>query len=132
MRSPLRLSFLFACLLAALAVAAPKKKKPAPPKPADIATEVAIKKALDGAEQQIGACVLDNGAPGAWTLVVRAKLMINSAGQLMGASLSMVPEGPTAEKTRQCIDAVLQGLTWPRSMAPMVNAEREWTFSTDH
>jgi len=36
----------------------------AQPKAADIATEVAIKKALDGAEQQIGACVLDNGAPG--------------------------------------------------------------------
>ena len=35
----------------------------------------------------------------------------------------------SAEKTRKCIDAVLQGLTWPRSLAPMVNAEREWTFS---
>jgi hypothetical protein len=113
-------------------VAAPKKKKPAAPKPVDLTTELAVKAVLNDAQGQIGACVLDNSPPGSLDLLVRAKVMINSAGQLMGATLVLVPEGPTAEKTRKCIDAVLQGLTWPRSMAPMVTLEREWNFRTDH
>lgn len=121
-----------AAVLASFALAAPKKKKPAPAKPAaNLVTEVEIKKTLDGAEQKVGACVLDNAGPGAFTLVVRAKISLNSAGQLLGTTVALVPENAAAEKTRQCIDLVLQGLTWPRSPAPLINAEREWQFSAD-
>ena len=122
------------CVSASLVMAAPKKKKaPAPPPKtaANIATEVAIKKALDGAEEKVGACALEHGGPGNWTIVVRAKIALNSAGQLMGTTLTLVPEVAAAEKLRKCIDDILQGLTWPKSQAPMVNAEREWTFSTE-
>ena len=121
-------------LLASLALAGPPKKKkvPAPPpkSAANLATEAGIKATLDGAQQKVGGCVLDNGPPGNWTIVVKAKIALNSAGQLMGTTLTMVPDGPTSEPTRKCIDAVLQTLTWPKAAGPMVNAEREWTFST--
>ena len=130
----MRLFLILSCVVATLAVAGGKKKAPPPPPPktaANIATEVAIKKALDGAEQKVGGCVLDNGPAGNWTIVVKAKIALNSAGQLMGTTLTLTPDSSTAEKTRQCIDAVLQTLTWPKSQAPMVNAEREWTFSTE-
>lgn len=128
LRWGVRSALVLSCILASLALAAPKKKQP-PPKPApNVATEVAIKKALDGAEEKVGACVLESAGSGAFTLVVRAKISINSAGQLLGTTLTLEPEGPGAQKTRQCIDAVLQGLTWPKSLAPMVNAERLWTF----
>lgn len=121
-------------MLSTLAGAAPKKKKvkPPPPKTAStIATEVAVKKALDGAEAQVGGCVLENAGPDAFTLVVKAQLVLNSAGQLMGTTLSLTPEWPTGEKLKQCVDGVLKGLTWPKSVGPIVNAEREWTFSTE-
>ena len=130
----MRLSLLL-CLFASLSFAAPPKKKKAavPPKPAaNLVMEAAIKKTLDGAEEQVGACVLDNNGPGGWTLVVKAALTINSAGQLMGSTLTLKPEGPAAEKLKKCIDDVLQGLTYPKSPAPLVNAEREWTFSTEN
>jgi hypothetical protein len=120
-------------LAASVALGAPKKKvAPAKPKPvANIATEVAIKKTLDGAEGQVGACVLDNAGSAPFTLVVKAKLNINSAGQLLGSTVTLAPEGASAEKTRKCIEGVLQVLTWPKSTAPLVNAEREWSFSTE-
>jgi hypothetical protein len=131
MRSTLRLCLVF-CLFATISAAAPKKKVPPPAKPAtNIATEVAIKKTLDSAEEKVGACVLEHAGPGGWTLVVKAKLSINSAGQLLGDTVTFTPEGPAADKTRACIDGVLKALTWPKSPAPMVNAEREWTFSTE-
>lgn len=118
-------------LLPALASAAPKKKR-VPPKPLPpSALDVGIKRALDGVEQQVGTCVLDNAADGDFTLVVRAKLTINSQGQLLGSSLVFVPEAPFgAEKMRPCIEGVLKGLVFPRSTASVLNAEREWTFST--
>jgi hypothetical protein len=124
---------LLVLLFATAAIAAPKKKKVVvPPKSAaNIATEVAVKKTLDGVEEKIGGCVLENAGPAAFTLVVKAKLAINSAGQLLGTTLTTSPESPASEKTKACIDAVLQTLAWPKSAAPLVNAEREWTFSTE-
>ena len=123
------------CLFASFVLAAPPKKKKAvvPPKPAaNLVLEAAIKKTLDGAEEKVGACVLDNNGPGAWTLIVKAQLTINSAGQLMGNTLTLKPEGPAAEELKKCIDGVLQQLTYPKSSAPLVNAEREWSFSTEN
>lgn len=129
----MRLSVLTCLLCASFVLAAPpKKKKAVPPKaPTNLVIEAAIKKTLDGAEEKVGACVLEHNGPGAWTLVVKAKLTINSAGQLMGKNLTLKPEGPAAEKVKQCIGGVLDALTYPKSPAPLMNAEREWTFSTE-
>lgn len=128
--SAARLCFVFS-LLASLSLAAPKKKV-APVKPAsNIATEVAIKKTLDSAEEKVGACVLADAPSGGWTLVVKAKLSLNSAGQLMGTTVTFKPDSSSADKTGKCIDGVLKALTWPKSGAPMINAEREWTFTTE-
>ena len=122
---------LLVVLLAAVAAAAPKKKV-APVKPvANLATEVAIKKTLDSAEEKIGACVLENAGSAPFTLVVKAKINLNSAGQLLGSTVTLAPENASAEKTRKCVDGVLQGLAWPKSTSPLVNAEREWSFSTE-
>lgn len=130
-RSLVRLCVLVSLVVASIAGAAPKKKKPVPPKPAaNIAMEVAIKKTLDGAEERVGGCVLENAPDGPIKLVVTAKVALNSAGQLMGTTIAMAPDGASAEKTRKCIDGVLQGLTWPKSNAPLINAEREWSFET--
>lgn len=120
-------------LVGCAAFAGPTKKKKPAPKPPDahIAPQLALKKTLDGAEGKVGACVLDNAGPAAFTLVVKAQITLNSAGQLMGTTITMPSDGGNAEKTRQCIDGVLKELTWPVSNAPLINAEREWTFSTE-
>lgn len=121
-------------LLASVALAAPpkKKRKPPPPKPAaNVLMEVELKKTLDGAEEKVGGCVLESAGPGAFTLMARAKVTLNSAGQLMGTTVTLVPaETPGADKMRSCIESVLKELTWPRSSAPLINAEREWTFES--
>lgn len=125
---------LLSVVLASVSFAAPKKKKAPPPPPpksaANIATEVAVKKTLDGAEEKVGGCVLDTAPPGPIKQVVKAALTLNSAGQLMGTTLTLTPEGESAGKLKKCIDDVLRGLTWPKSTGPIVNAEREWTFET--
>jgi hypothetical protein len=126
---------LLSLLLASVALAGPpkKKKKPAPPPPktaANLATEVAVKKALDGAEEKVGGCVLESAPSGPFKQVVKAQLTLNSAGQLMGTTLSLTPESASASKLKQCIDDVLKGLSWPKSTGPIVNAEREWTFES--
>ena len=129
-RDLVRLCVVVSVVLGSLAIAAPKKKKPVPKPAANIATEVALKKTLDGAEEKVGGCVFENAPAGPFTLVVKAQLALNSAGQLMRTTISFVPDGASAEKTRKCIDGVLQGLTWPKSNAPLINAEREWTFES--
>lgn len=125
-----RFVLVMSLLLSLVALSAPKKKKPVPKSAANVATELEIKKTLDGAEAKVGACVLDN-MPGAFTLVVKAQLMLNSAGQLLGSTVTLAAEGAGAAKARVCIDGVLKTLTWPRSTGPIVNAEREWTFKTE-
>lgn len=119
-------------LLPLLAFGAPKKsKKKSAPKPAvPTAADLAIRAALDGAEQQVGGCVLEY-VPGDFTLVVLAKLSLNTAGQLLGATLAFTPEQENAEKLRACIDGVLHGITFPRTTGALVQAEREWKFSTE-
>lgn len=117
-------------LVSTAALAAPKKKgkKPAPP-PANVAAEREIKKTLDAAEEKVGGCVLSNAAPGPISLKVKAKLELNSQGQLFGTTVTLAPaEGAGAEPTRKCIEGVLQAMTWPKVPGPMVNAEREWSF----
>lgn len=128
---PARFVLVMSLVMASLALAAPKKKKVVPKSAANVATEVELKNTLDAAEAKVGACVLDNGPPGAFTVVVKAQLILNSAGQLMGSAVTVAPESAGAAKTRVCIDAVLKGLTWPKSAGPIVNAEREWTFTTE-
>ena len=127
----MRFLLLMVLVLASISLGAPKKKKvPAPPPvpPASILLQVQLKKALDGAEEKVGACVLENSPAGAFSLAAKAKITLNSAGQLMGATVSFMPEPAAAEKIRKCMEGVLQGLTWPKSPAPLVNAEREWSF----
>ncbi|HEY1088715.1 MAG TPA: hypothetical protein VGE37_13520 [Archangium sp.] len=111
-------------VLLALLSAAPKKK-PKPPPPPTPAVAADIKRTLDAAEAKVGACVLDNAPPGPISMKVKATLTLNSAGQLLGRDLALAPEN---EKTKACIAAILDGLTWPKANAPLVKAEREWSF----
>lgn len=127
--------FLLLVLVASVALAAPpkKKKKPPPPPPktaANIATEVAVKKALDGAEEKVGGCVLESAPAGPFKQVVKAQITLNSAGQLMGTTFTLTPEIASGETLKKCLDDVLKGLSWPQSTGPIVNAEREWTFES--
>jgi hypothetical protein len=115
-------------MLLALLAAPPKKKPKAKPAPPPSAVELEIKRTLDAAEAKVGACVLDNAPPGPISLKVKANLTLNSAGQLLGRDLTLTPDGPANEKTKTCIAAVLDGLTWPKANGPLVKAEREWSF----
>ena len=124
---------LLCCLTAALAVAGPKKKSP--PKKAKpaatLAAETAIKQALDGAQAEVGGCVV-NGAPdGAWKQTAKVKVILDGKGQVMDLSTSLEPANANEAKTRACIDAALRKLTWPQTHAPLTTVEREWAFSME-
>lgn len=128
----LRLLLVLTCCAATLAFAgAPKKKGKAKPKPAPVSAEAEISKALDAAEAKVGGCVMDAAGPGTWTRVVRVKLALNSAGQLMSSKVEQTPDDAAAAKARPCIEDVLQGTTFPKHGGPIANADREWTFSTE-
>ncbi len=131
MRSTLRLSLVLLCTAAAVAFAGPKKKK-APPKPPPApAAEAAISRALDTAEEKVGGCVLESAGPAPWTRVVRVKVSINGAGQVLKSSVALEPDDAAGGKLRPCIEAALGAVAFPKSPAPLSNAEREWTFRVD-
>lgn len=128
----LRLLLVLACCATTLALAgAPKKKGKAKPKPAPVSAEADISKALDAAEAKVGGCVMDAAGPGTWTRVVRVKLELNSAGQLLSSKVELSPDDAAAAKARPCIEGVLQGTAFPKHDGPIANADREWTFSTE-
>lgn len=118
-------------LLALVAgAAAPAKKKTVKkaPAPADaVVTDAAIRIALDGEGQHVADCVMADAPPGAWSLTVKVKLAINSAGQLMSNEVTLEPAGPAA--TRACIEKVLSAVPYPKSASPLINISREWSFA---
>lgn len=118
-------------LLAVAAWAGPKKKKAPVKKPAPVSAEAEISKALDAAEAQVGACVVDATGPGAWTRVVKVKVSLNGAGQVLNATVALAPEDVNTPRARACIEGVLQAAAYPKHAGPLATAEREWTFSTE-
>jgi len=113
-------------LAALLALAAGGGKKKAAPAPQP-ATDALIHKALDSSQDKVQACVLDGAAPGKWTVTVKLKLTLNSAGQIMAADVKVTPDAP---KTAGCVEGVIRGLTFPKIAGPLTNVDREWTFSS--
>ena len=107
----------------AMVLAAPKKKQKAPPP--SPAAEAEVKKALDTAQEKVGTCVVNGAGPGSWTRVVRVKLVLNGVGQVLSLDTTLEPPHP---QTRQCVEEAVRAVTFPRTHAPVVNAEREWTF----
>jgi hypothetical protein len=105
-----------------LSSGAPAKKKP-PPK-SDV--EASLRKALDSGQQKVADCVLSYAPDGAWSQTVKVKISINSAGQLMGSVVTMKPSSDVA---RACIEKVVKALEFPKSAAPLITVEREWTFA---
>lgn len=131
MRALLRPSVLLCCLLAAVAFAGTKKKAKKAPPPKPPSAEAELSKALDGAEGTVGGCVLEGTGAGSWTRVVRVKLTVNGAGQVLSSTVTLSPEEPNGAKTRACIEAALQTVTYPKGTGSLATADREWTFSAE-
>lgn len=105
--------------------AAGKKKPPPPP-----VASVELAKALDERQGEVGGCVVSGEEPNTkWTEVLKVKLVLNSQGQVFSLDLAIAPGNAKSEATKQCIDKALRAGTWPKVSAPMVTAEREWTFA---
>ncbi len=125
---PRRGAWLLLTLGALTAAAGPVKKrgKKAPPAPAS----AQVKAALDAAQPEVSACVLDAaGDTSTWTQVVAVRVVLNGVGQVLEASAHLAPEGPSAAALKTCVEAALRRVTWPAPRAPLTTAEREWTFS---
>jgi hypothetical protein len=117
-------AYALAALLALAAGAGKKKPAPAP----HPTTDALIRKALDSSQDKVQACVLDGAPQGKWTMTVKLKLTLDSAGQIMGADVKVTPDAP---KTASCIEGVIRGLSFPKSIAgPLTNVDREWSFSS--
>jgi hypothetical protein len=111
-------------LLAVPGFAAGKKARAPAPQAAIKAQLVAL---FARQQDAIARCVLEAMPEGKWTVVVRAKVTLDSAGQLMALDLEVRPAAP---KIAACVDGVIRALSFPKSGAPMVQFEREWTFSS--
>ena len=120
---------LLLCSLGEPAVAATKKtRKPVPAPVAQVSTEAEIRKALDGPQDKVAECVVSQAPGGAWSLTVKLQMTITGAGQILALRLEFAPELAWAPKTRACIESVLGEVVFPKSGAPLVNVERDWTF----
>lgn len=129
----LRVLVVICSLCAAVCLAAPKKKAPPPKKKPTHAQvlEDTLKRLLDGAQADVGGCVV-NGVEGdapTWKQVAKVKVVLDGKGQIIEASATLVPANANAPKTKSCIEAVLRKVTWPVTHTPLTTAEREWTFA---
>ena len=119
-------ALLVVALCAFSAWAGPKRKggaKAAPPSPAS----TAVTQALDGVQPAAGACVVDVlGSETAWTAKVKVKLVLDAQGHLVEVVINSTPEN--VSPAHVCIEKAMKGATWPATHAPLVTAEREWTF----
>lgn len=119
---------LWAVVLCAFSAAAgPKKKasaKAAPPSPAS----VAVTQALDAVQPTAGGCVVDVlGSETAWSAKVKVRLVLDAQGHLVELAITSTPAAVSA--AHPCIEKAMKGVTWPATHAPLVTAEREWTFA---
>lgn len=107
--------------------AAPKKVEAPPP-----ATSPELFAALDHLQPAVGQCVV-NGQPenGAWTQVLTVKLTLTGAGQVFAADLSFEPANEKSDEVHACVDKVLRSFEWPRTPAPLVVVQRDWTFKME-
>lgn len=129
-----RLTVLALALVAAgaLAQSKPKKKaKRAPPPPPAQVTKVEVALLLDGVQDRVANCVLEDAGDGPVNQQVVVGVTLNGVGQLMASEVKLVPENAQAAKTRGCIEGVVKGIEFPKTGAPLVTAEREWTFKTE-
>lgn len=115
-------------LLASVAFAGGRKakKKVTPP-----AAEAEVKKALDATQEKVGACVVSGAGAGAWTQVVKLKVVINGVGQVLSFDASLEPANDAASKTRACVEEAVRAAPFPKTHAPLVTVEREWTFKLE-
>ena len=114
------------CLASSVAWSAAKKKKPAVP-PVD--ETAAVRKAFDAQQDQVANCVVTHAPAGKWSLTVKVQATLNSAGQMMSLKLGLNPEPATPGPTRDCIDKVLRAAAYPKTAAPLINVDRDWTFT---
>ncbi len=120
-------------LCAVTSWAAPKKKAP-PAKKKPTTTQVleeTLKRSLDGAQVDVGGCVVagvEGDAP-TWKQVAKVKVVLDGKGQIMEASATLEPSNVNAANTKTCIENVLRRVAWPVTHAPLTTAEREWTFA---
>lgn len=132
---PLRRLSVFALVLVAAGAFAqskkPKSKKKAPPPPPEQVTKVEVALLLDGVQDRVATCVLDGAGEGPLNQQVVVGVTLNGVGQLMAADVKLAPANDKAATTRACIEGVVRGLTFPKTGAPLVTAEREWIFKTE-
>ncbi len=131
MPSPWRWLVVLAVLASVSLAAPPKKSKKAPRPPPAVVTELEVRLVLDGGQERVGACVLEGADDGPLHQVVLVKVTLNGVGQVMGAKVKLDPENAQATKTSECVEAVVRGLTYPKSGAPLITVEREWTFKAE-
>jgi hypothetical protein len=111
-------------LAALLLLTAGKKKAPAKPPPPS--SDKLIHQALDGAQDKVAACVIENVTDPKFNVTVKVHLTLNSAGQVMGTKVAVTPDAP---KTATCVEGVVRALSYPKSTGPLVDVDREWNFS---
>lgn len=118
---------LLAVVLCAVSAWAGPKKKPAAKAARPSPASAEVSKALDAVQPAAGACVVDVlGSATAWSAVVKVKLVLDAQGHVVEAQVSSPPNAAAASG---CIEKALRSATWPATHAPLVKAEREWTFA---
>lgn len=122
-------AFVVVVLCAISAWAGPKKKGNAKPaQPTTAAASAAVTQVLDGLQPAASACMVELlGNTTAWTATVKVSLVLDGRGRLMEVLVNSTPENAGA--ANPCIEKVVQGASWPTTHAPLVTAEREWTFA---
>src|SRR5438477_12955511 len=114
-------------LLAAAAAGAPKKKPAPKPAAPIVSEEKQLSAAAERHAEEVQRCALEHAlAGGAKQVEVRAKITVNSSGQVFGLEVTVTPPD---EPTKTCVDKALRSAVFPRINAPLATIDRSWTFA---
>lgn len=124
MRRFVYLALLIVALLPAWAQAK-KKAKAVPPE-----TKLAIERILDGKADAVADCIMSQAVKrGAKSVDVSAQLLINNHGQIFDCKITTKTDRGENPALATCVENVLRSATYPTSQAPLVSAERSWSYA---
>ena len=88
---------------------------------------------LTDKSSQVQDCAAQNALDkGSGRVDIATKVTINNRGQVIAINTNVtLDKGDGGPKLKECIEALVRGIAFPPSEAPMITIERNWTISSN-
>lgn len=97
-----------------------------------MATQIELTRTLQDKGSQVQDCAVQHALDkGSNRIDIATRVTINGRGQVIDVRTSVkVDQGEGAPRVKDCVDALIKGIKFPSTEAPLVTIERNWTIAT--